>query len=214
MEKRKFFDYISKDSIEQIIPCFKPEIKSYSKDDVILEYESTEPKNVAILADGQAKLEMIDANGDVYLMDVYNSNDVFGELFSLPVDDCQYVVTASKDCTVIFIDYKHLTTPCENLCEHHNQMISNLFIMAAQKTQEQSLHLSLLFQPTIRDKLMAYLKYMSSVEKSDEFTLPITLSELAEYLHIDRASMMRALRSLKDEGLIESKARNFKMMRA
>lgn len=212
MEKRKFFDYISKDSIEEIIPCFKPIIKSYSKDEVILEYESTEPNNVAILADGEAKLEMIDINGDVYLMDIYHANDVFGELFSLPVDDSQYVVTASKDSTVIFIDYQHLITPCEKLCQHHSQMISNLFIMAAQKTQEQSLHLSLLFQPTIKDKLMAYLRYESSVEKSNEFTLPITLSELAEYLHIDRASMMRALRSLKDEGVIESKARKFKLI--
>ena len=44
------------------------------------------------------------------------------------------------------------------------------------------------------------------------FTIPMTLGQLAEYLMVDRSSMMRELRAMKDDGLIESKNRQFRIL--
>ena len=40
----------------------------------------------------------------------------------------------------------------------------------------------------------------------------MTLGQLAEYLMVDRSSMMRELRAMKDDGLIESKNRQFRIL--
>ena len=60
-----------------------------------------------------------------------------------------------------------------------------------------------------------YLKFIHSLNpEEEEFIIPVSLSSLAEYLHVDRASMMRTLQLMKRDGLIESKARKFRLLDA
>ena len=212
MDKRNFFDDVSKESMEMIIPCYKPYWKNYKAGETILTYDPDTPKRVEILEHGLAKLQILNEDGDLFLMEHIREGDVFGEPFALPLDKFAYIVTADTDCRVMFLDYNHIIKPCENLCEHHSQLISNLFIMAAQKSQELSLHISLLHQNTIRQKLIAYLSYAASVSKKDSegrFTIPISLVDLADYLSIDRSAMMREIKSMKNDGLISGNRREF-----
>ena len=212
MEKRNFFDSISKESMDMIIPCFKPYWKNYKAGETILTYDPDTPRRVEILESGSAKLQILNEEGDVFLMEHIKAGDVFGEPFALPLDKFAYIVTADTDCRVMFLDYNHIIKPCENLCDHHSQLISNLFIMTAQKSQELSLHISLLHQNTIRQKLMAYLGYAASICKKDsegKFTIPMSLVDLAEYLSVDRSAMMREIKSMKNDGLISGNRREF-----
>lgn len=214
MEKRNFFDEVSKESMEMIMPCFKPYWKDYRAGETILTYDSGNPERVEILELGRAKLQILSEDGDIFLIEHIKEGDVFGEPFALPLDAFAYIVTAETDCRVMYLDYQHIIKPCENLCEHHSQLISNLFIMAAQKSQELSLHISLLHQNTIRQKLMAYLSYASSVTKKKvdgSFTIPMSLVSLAEYLSVDRSAMMREIKAMKNDGLISGSRRDFRL---
>lgn len=207
------FDDISRDSMEEIIPCFKPVIREYKKDDVILTYEAKEPSTLVMMMDGEARLDIINEEGEQSMLDTYKKDDVLGDLFSLPLSGFYYTVVAKTDCRVMFLDYMHMTTPCEKLCEHHNVLIRNLLVMTAQKTQELSLRISLFGQKTIRDKLLAYLKNVKTLSGGKQkFRIPLSLSELSEYLCIDRAAMMREIKHMKDDGLINSKSREFELL--
>lgn len=132
MEKVSLLDNIGQDSIDMMIPCFKPITRKYRKDDTILSYSAGVPASVAVLFRGQARLEILNEEGDLFLLERYEGGDVFGELFSLPLENFEYIVKALTDCTVVYLDYNHIITPCENLCAHHSQLISNLFMMTAQ----------------------------------------------------------------------------------
>lgn len=214
MEKRSFFDEISRESMEMIMPCFKPYWKDYRAGETILTYDAGVPDRVEILERGKAKLQILNDEGDIFLIEHIKEGDVFGEPFALPLDKFAYIVTAETDARVMYLDYNHIIKPCENLCNHHSQLISNLFIMAAQKSQELSLHISLLHQNTIRQKLMAYLSYAASVNKKSSdgyFSIPISLVDLAEYLSVDRSAMMREIKAMKNDGLIEGNRREFKL---
>lgn len=213
MEKCMLFDSIDEQSLQELISCLSPEIKKYSQDDVIMEYTAAEPSRFAFVYSGRAALEMTDRCGDEYVMDIYETNEIMGDLFKLPVPDLHYSIVALKDCEVIHFNYRDLLTPCEKLCPAHIHLLNNLLQMIAQKEQQMAMHLSILFQPTTRDKLLSYLKFIHSLNPSeDEFYIPISLSKLAEYLHVDHASMMRSLQLMKRDGLIESKARKFKLL--
>ncbi|MBP3728999.1 MAG: Crp/Fnr family transcriptional regulator [Lachnospiraceae bacterium] len=214
MQKASLMDRITPESLQKMIPCFKPLIKRYGKGETILSYEDGAPTHVAVLLKGSARLELITSEGDAFLLEQYREGDVFGELFTLPSLSETYTVTAQETSQVVLIDYQHIITPCERICPHHTQLISNLFIMTAQRTQELSLHLSFLHQKNTREKLLCYLRFARSQAKaagSEVFQIPFTLSQLASYLCVDRSAMSRELKALGEEGLIFANRNRFRL---
>lgn len=215
MKKRYFTDDISGEALEKMILCFRPQYKSYDPGETILAY-SDGLDHVGILLSGTAKLSYIAENGDSSLLENYRKGDLFGEPFSLPLENYEYIVTAESPCRIVFVEYQHLVTPCEKSCQHHSQLISNLFVMTAQKSQELSLHISILSQPTTRKKLLTYLRHIqtaSDVKAGEYFEIPCSLGDLAEYLAVDRTAMMREIRNLKKDGLIDSERRRFMLQK-
>lgn len=201
-------DGIGKDSIKEMVACFSPEFKKYQNGETIMRY-SDNLKKIGLLSSGRARLSVIDIDGEEVTLEQYANKDVFGELFCLPLENYEYIVTATEPCQVIFIDYKHIITPCEKLCPHHSQLINNLFLMAAEKSQSLSLHLSILNQHSIRKKLLTYLKYVRATSCKNPFEIDMSLVSLAEYLCVDRSAMMREIRIMKREGILKSNKREF-----
>ena len=66
-----------------------------------------------------------------------------------------------------------------------------------------NLRIELLSKRTIREKLLGYFNSISTRNHSKTFKLPISLTDLADYLSVDRSAMMRELKLLKEEGFIE-----------
>ena len=63
--------------------------------------------------------------------------------------------------------------------------------------------IELLTKRSTRDKLIGYFSILSTRNLSKSFKLPFSLTDLADYLSVDRSAMMRELKSLRDEGFIE-----------
>lgn len=208
MSKYFISDGISKDSIENMICCFRPQRKTFVAGETIMQY-SDKIEKIGLVLSGTAKLYNIEADGNYSLLETYEKEDVFGELFYLPLENFAYIVEATSQCRILFLDYHHIITPCEKTCQHHSQLINNLFLMTAKKSQSLSLHLDILHQHTTRKKLLAYLRYVQKISNQNPFVIPMSLVDLAEYLCVDRAAMMRELNQMKKEGLIQSDRRTF-----
>lgn len=208
MKKCFISDGISEDSIQQMLRCFHPQFKSYTQGEIIMRH-SDQNQKIGIIQSGSAQLQSLDFNGNCSFLEIYKEKDIFGGLFLLPLDNFEYLLVAKEPSRIIFLDYQHVITPCRNLCPHHNQLINNLFLMAAEHSQSLSLHLSILSQPTTRAKLLAYLNYMRCLTGENPFTIPLSLSALAEYLCVDRSAMTRELRAMTQQGLIRSDKREF-----
>lgn len=212
MERRKLYDGISSNSISRMTLCFKPVWKHYRRGEIIMTYDTEAPDSILVMEEGRARLDLIDEDGDLMLLETYGPGDIFGTMFTLPLESFEYTVTAEENCTVEVIDFHHVVTPCSKACPHHSKFISNLFIMTAQRSQELSLHLSLL-QGSTRTRLLTYLKYLQGQHPDDEtVTIPMSLTDLAEYLHVDRSAMMREIRRMNDDGTIESRQRTFRIL--
>ena len=61
----------------------------------------------------------------------------------------------------------------------------------------------------IREKLLCYFRQQSEKEGANTFTLPFSLSTLADYIATDRSAMMRELKRLREEGTVSSDGRRF-----
>ena len=63
--------------------------------------------------------------------------------------------------------------------------------------------IELLTKRSIRSKLLHYFETESKKEHSKSFNLKYSYTDLADYLSIDRSAMMRELKNLKDDKLIQ-----------
>ena len=67
-----------------------------------------------------------------------------------------------------------------------------------------------LLRRSIREKLLCYFSIQAA---GGTFTLPFTLSALADYISTDRSAMMRELRKLRNEGLVQVEGRQIALTR-
>lgn len=58
-------------------------------------------------------------------------------------------------------------------------------------------------QKTLRENLLDYFSLMSVQQDSKEIILPITKKQLADYFGVQRPSLFRELKKMKDEGIID-----------
>ena len=81
-----------------------------------------------------------------------------------------------------------------------------------EKIQENNERIEILTNKTIRDKLLAYFRNNTKNSNNRIVYLPFTLTDLADYLAVNRSAMSRELKNLKDEGFIEIKNKKIKLL--
>lgn len=101
---------------------------------------------------------------------------------------------------------------CENACKFHSQLVSNLLQMIAMRASQQANRIYVLSRNSTRKKIMAYLNSQVGEEHNKSFTLRMSYTTLAEYLSVDRSAMMRELKNLADEGIIERDGKKLRIL--
>ena len=75
-----------------------------------------------------------------------------------------------------------------------------------------ALRINMISKKTVRQKLMSYFEYLEEKTGSRSFETELSLSQLANYLCVDRTSLMRELRLMRAEGLIASSGRKITLL--
>lgn len=113
------------------------------------------------------------------------------------------MVEAKSNCTVLFYIYDQLNQPCSKECKFHKSLEEHLPELILNKITELNTRIELLTQRSTRDKLLMYFSLISTRKLSKTFELPLSLTDLADYLNVDRSAMMRELKLLKEDGLVD-----------
>lgn len=72
----------------------------------------------------------------------------------------------------------------------------------SQNSQGMNRKIAMFSQKSLRKNVLDYLTALSIEQKSDTVLLPLTKKQLADYFGVQRPSLFRILKELKDEGLI------------
>ena len=100
-------------------------------------------------------------------------------------------------------NYDIFEKKCKKNCKFHDELLVGLPNLVLTKVSDLNLRIELLSQKTIRDKLLSYFRILSENNFSKTFVIPFSLTDLADYLSIDRSAMMRELKMLKEDGIIK-----------
>jgi len=197
------FKGISDESVERMKVCFRMRQSQYRSGEVICEYGSGS-QEVGILLDGSVQLVRIDFGGNRTILEHMEAGGIFGEALSFTAGSSDSIsVVCERDCTVLYMEYAHIMRRCENACQHHSQLVQNMFSLATGQIQRLSQRVEVLSRRSIREKLVCYFLLQCGEAGKKEFVMPFTLSALAEYISTDRSAMMRELRRLREEGVVE-----------
>ncbi len=201
------FHDITNAEVDAMIQCFRMRRGEFAPGQTICVYGESGGE-VGVLLRGEAELVRFDYAGTRTILERLETGGVFGEAlaFTPTLGDCVEVVS-DRNSEVLFMEYEHIMKRCERACTHHSKLVRNMFRLVADQTRRLSRRVEVLSRRSIRDKLQCYFRIRSLDAGGDTFALPFTLSALADYISADRSAMMRELKRMKEEGLVEMDGR-------
>lgn len=201
------FDGVSREEYAAMMVCFKTVTRTYRRgEEIPMPHE-----RVAVVQSGHVDLIKTDINGVRTIFEQLRKGGVFGDVLGYAWADASFFLVAEEDSDILYIDYEHIVKRCAKACTHHSTVVSNLVRLMSEKTQALSEHLEILSRRTTREKLLAYFTMAAAKNENSYFTLPFSQTSLADYICVDRSAMVRELRRMTDEGIIEIERRNVKL---
>lgn len=207
MGKSPLFHDISYQDYQEILVCFQAVPRAFRADERVFDFSTD---TVGVVERGQANLIRIDKEGVSTVLEDLRPGGVFGKTLAFGRSSGESLeVICRSPCVVVFFDYSQILRRCGNACQHHSVLVQNMLKLMANKAQALSDRVDVLSRRSIREKLMCYFLQLSQEVENDTFTLPFTLSMLADYIAADRSAMMRELKRLREEGIIDKIGRQF-----
>jgi CRP-like cAMP-binding protein len=201
------FKGLSTGEIEAILSAIPFRVKKFPAGYLIS--QSGEPVNsLMIVVSGVVKGEMVDYSGRVIKIEdipapgALASAFIFGSRNRFPVN-----VIAISEGELFLIDKPDFL----KLLMRNDIILVNFLDMISNRSQFLSEKIKFLNFKTIKGKLAHYILQKAGKDKSS-VTLGMTQNDLADFFGVARPSVGRALGELEEEGFIEAKGKNIKII--
>ena len=202
----KNIDEISKNKILQELEAIT---SKYEKNKIIMSSVKNDDI-ICLIMSGHIQVIKNDANGNHIIIEDLYEGDIFGSI-SANISSNDFEIITKEESTVTILELDNIYAYNNNI-DLYNIFIKNLIKVLYSKIKEFNNRIEILTNKTIRDKLLAYFKIMTKNNNSRIIYLPFNYSDLADYLAINRSAMAREMKTLKDEGLIETKGKKIKLL--
>ena len=190
--------------------CSKVQIKNFEKGETITTF-LVNRNQFCILLSGTADLVKYDYNGNKIIAERFSQYSIFGEIFYNINTNNEFIVEAKEKCQVLLYSYDDINEKCKSNCKFHQTLVKYFPDIIISKITDLTSRIELLSRRTTRDKLLGYFDLLSK-QYGKSFTLPFSVTELSNYLSVDRSSMSRELAVLKNEKFIEQDRRKIKLL--
>lgn len=159
---------------------------------------------IALVDYGSIELIYTDYEGSKTVIEELETGEFFGTLTSSIRNEGISCIT-KEDTEITFIEYDQITNDEIIKNDFYIIFIKNLIKILTEQLNTRNTRIELLTKRTTRDKLLSYFKYIDKKtgDGSKTIRIPLSYTELASYLSVDRSAMARELKYLKEEGFIE-----------
>ncbi|MEA5012235.1 MAG: Crp/Fnr family transcriptional regulator [Angelakisella sp.] len=161
--------------------------------------QSTECSVMDVVCSGRLVAYSLTTNGSETVVfefgtgSIIGANLLFGDRNRYPMS-----IYCTDDCALLHIS-KFGTEELLKEYEFVMQFVKSLSL----NSQGMNQRIAMYTQKSLRENLMDYLLALYTQQKSKSVLLPVTKKQLADYFGVQRPSLFRELKRMKDEGLIE-----------
>ena len=192
--------------IAELLPELGSRTAEYGRGAYIL--RAGEPvESLGIVLAGTALVIQEDYWGGRSLLAALGESQCFVETFACaPGLPLNVSVTTEGPAEILFLNVRQLLNQPGN---HGAKLTRNLLTEMARKNVAFSQKLTHLGQRTTRAKLLSYLSAEASRQGRNEFDIPFSRQQLADYLLVERSGLSQSLCAMRDEGLLEFHKNHF-----
>lgn len=200
---------LSAKTMKAFLKTFQLKVREFKKGEVIL-HKDTKEGRLCLLLKGTAYLCVENEYASKQLLDFFTAGQIFYHEMLPSPHNGHCFVQAKHPCTIAYLEYEELLNAVRIDSESELAKLSYGIFRSIVSARNEHCHM--LQQKTIRGKLLAFLHYQSTRQNSRSVRIPIPYSDLADYLTIDRSSLMTELGRMHAEGLIEKKAHTIRLL--
>lgn len=209
MQNSKIFENIGENDIKALHFCFKTRVLEVKKGEVLVD-EDSPFESIVLVLDGHLRTVITDYYGNNSILAEYFTGDAVGieEAYS-GATLAQYTLIAMENTQVLLMNKFRVINPCANMCPRHTQLQNNLVKIISQKNIELMQKFNHITKHSTKDKVLAYLQYISKKQNSRYFDIPFNRQELADYLSVDRSALSFELSKMKKQGILDFNKNHF-----
>lgn len=199
MKEIPLFDVFSEEEIEKYIKEGNFQINNYKKDSII-HMDGDECTNIEVILFGNVVVDRIDYSGNLFTITDFKTGGVLGAnlLFSKK-PYYPLTITANTETSMLKIEKNFLL----DLLWNNKNFLKAYLEFSSTNTARLTSKLKHSVNKTIRENIVNYLKHMYNKNKSLTVKLTMTKKQLAENFGVNRTSLSRELKKMKEEGLID-----------
>lgn len=195
------FENINDKNIEKLKRILKANTVNYKKNVNVLSNVNRDDF-IAIIDTGSVQLVFNDYDGNKTILEEMTRGEMFGSL-TVPINSEEITCITKEDTQITYIEYNEITNDEIIKTDFYIIFIKNLIKLLSQQVNAKNNRIELLTKRTTRDKLLEYFRIQSQEKGNKTFTIPMTFTELANYLSVDRSAMSREISYLKEDGFIK-----------
>lgn len=170
----------------------------------IIYLQNEKANTMDIILEGEIIVQNIDENGNILSIVSLNKGDMLGgNLIFSNRNEYPMTLISKKDTKLLRMKKNMIL----DLCQINKNFLVNLLELFSDKALVLTSKIHSLSRKTIREKIMEFLMFEMNRQGSKTIILHISKKELADRFGIERPSLQRELRNMKDEGLINYDSR-------
>ena len=196
IKKLFIFENMDDEKIHQLTKNTHFEKLDFHRGDIIYSPKSYE-KKIGFILSGECEIRNTRCDGKVILNSIKDGGS-FGILAVFKNEAFPTEVYAKKNTTVLFLEADEL----ERLCKKSSDVSLNIIKFLADKVSFLNQKISTVTKTNVEKKLASYL--ISRSKECGSCTFEFNIKKCAETISCGRASVYRALNSLKYKGYIEA----------
>ncbi len=202
----KMFNGIPESKYETIIKKLGGYEVDYNENDIV--WEQFENRTVmGIVLKGQIQAEYM-SHREPQIINQFAAGNSFGEAVAFGGQNSWVEIRAIKKTKVLFL-------PAANFFANKHDpdiilIIANLLQEMSNKLAVLNMKNQLLSEPRLRNRILMYLNTLPSNETGYK-EVPFNQKDFAQYLNVNYSAFCREISHMRDEGILETKERFFKV---
>ncbi len=165
-------------------------------------------KSMDIVLSGNLVAYALSQNGSENIMFEFQKNSIIGaNLLFGNTNHYPMNIYCTEDSELL-----HINKSDVELLLHDYQFTINFVKNISLNSQGMNKKISIYKQKSLRENLIDYFNALSAEQNSKTITLSVSKKQLADYFGVQRPSLFRELKQMKDEGLIIINNRQIKIL--
>ena len=211
LQSTPLFRGMSEGEIRRLVTCLGAPVRRYGKGS-FLWHEGDSVTQAGIVLRGMVDAVNYSDDGRVHLVARQTAGSVFGEMLMAAGRPSPVSLQATEEAEVLFLPLENILGGCGENCPCHIALRRNLLQEASEKFWALQRRLTYLAEPSLRQRILLFLRDEGKKAGHGLFTIPYDRTELAAFLAVNRSALSRELSRLQKDGIIEYYRSSFHLL--